>query len=785
MSGVRRDERVRRAGRSGIVLLLVLALLTGAVAVPEAAQAQEGMIGTVVTAVLNVRSGPGTLNQVMGTVYMGEQLTILGTEKDALGEDWYRIDFHGRTGYVNAAYVTVTSGNEYVHDDAFEAQLTAQGFPESYKPYLRKLHADHPGWVFEAAQTGLGWSDVIDRESQPGVTLIAGTAPSSWKSTDPGAYDVETGRYVQFDTGNWVTASRAIIEYYMDPRNFLNDGGIFQFLTHAYNPVTQTREGLSAVLEGTFMGGLFPEEGYETYLDVLMEVGASTGVNPYVLASMILVEQGNTGIGRSITGTEAGYEGYYNFFNVGAYASGGMTAVQRGLWYASQAGSYSRPWNSRYLSILGGAQFYATEYVQRGKNTLYLKKFNVMNGLENVGRGQYMSNLQGAESEAAELRLGYLSVMEAPKTFYIPVYVGMPETAVLKPQATANNNNYLTSLVPSDGTLSPAFTPEVSDYVLRVGTQAMTLSFTAVPAEPAAVISGNTTVTLAEGMTGQMIALTVRAPSGLTRTYTVTIVRDATLTPPPSDDPDGHIRAGVEATTLRLSSALTEKGHIKLTWTKSPGFKVDYYEVYRSLEKDTGYGTAPYYVTADGSKTDYTNTKELLPGTRYYYRVRGVRTLDGEKVYTKWSGKAWRTMPGKKPSQEPAEPSEPSVPSDPSTPSEPAKGDDPDGHIRAGVEATTLRLSSALTEKGNVKLTWTKSPGYKVDYYEVYRSLEKDTGYGTAPYYVTADGSKTDYTNTKELLPGTRYYYRVRGVRTLDGEKVYTKWSSKAWRTVR
>ncbi len=104
--------------------------------------------------------------------------------------------------------------------------------------------------------------------------------------------------------------------------------------------------------------------------------------------------------------------------------------------------------------------------------------------------------------------------------------------------------------------------------------------------------------------------------------------------------------------------------------------------------------------------------------------------------------------------------------------------------IKSGVENTTLTARSEKVS-GGIKVTWTKSKGYKVDYYEVFRSTKRYSGYGKAAFYTTKNAenpAKTWYVNTKDLKAGTRYYYKVRGVRMLDGRKVYTQWSTKAWR---
>lgn len=496
------------------VMLLIILSSTGA------AMAKT-TTGTVATTALNLRSGPGSNYISLGLLSINKQVTILDEIYDTAGEKWYYvISPAGTEGYVSAKYIEVNSDAEYVTDESFESYLNSQGFPESYKPYLRELHARYPQWVFKAADTGLDWDSVIQAESKVGTSLVASSSPSSWKSMEPGAYDFTTGKYIEYDSGGWVCASKGIVAYYMDPRNFINPVGIFQFLTHSFDSSTQTKEGLQNVIKNTFMSGTFPEPTHETYADVLMEAGKTAGVNPYVLASMIILEQGSSGKGGCISGTVAGYEGYYNFFNIGAYKSGTMSAVTRGVWYASQSGSYGRPWDSRYKSIIGGAQFYGSQYVQQNKNTLYFKKFNVMNGQDSVGKGQYMTNIQGAEGEAAALRNGYADALSDPMTFLIPVYRNMPNETVSMP-SSGSNNNYLSKLEAEGFNLTPEFDRYTSQYELVVSKDTKYITVNAKTSSSSASAAGTGKVTLSSDTTE--VRVTVTAASGEVRVYTITV----------------------------------------------------------------------------------------------------------------------------------------------------------------------------------------------------------------------------------------------------------------------
>lgn len=487
------------------------------------------MTGSCTADVLNVRSGAGTGYSKTGTVSYGDSLTILSEKTDSSGAKWYKISCDNVTGYVSAAYVQLTSSGSQGSSDAdFESYMTKQGFPESYKPYLRTLHEQHPKWIFTAQKLGVDWNTALKEECVVGRNLVHSSALASWKSMEKGAYDFNGGYWYGLD-GSWVAASKEIIMYYMDPRNFLNDTYIFMFENQSYDPSYQTESGVKTILADTFMSGSYtcPDTKKKyTYSQTFMDAAKKSGVSPYHLASRCRNEQGVNGAPQSL-GTVKGYENYFNFFDIQAYATSTMTAAEMGCKYAKTTNpTYLLPWTNQYKSIVGGSIFLGTGYITKGQDTLYLQKFDMVDGGNGLYYHQYMTCVFGQANEAISLKNAYSQdILNSAMEFKIPVYNNMPDKLCPKPTSSGDNNNYLKSLSVSGTSISPKFDKFTASYTAKVNAEVSSVTVNANPLGKSAKVSGKGKVSLKTGE--NTVKVTCTAASGVKRTYTIKITRKA------------------------------------------------------------------------------------------------------------------------------------------------------------------------------------------------------------------------------------------------------------------
>lgn len=299
-----------------------------------------------------------------------------------------------------------------------------------YEELLADLQKEHPNWEFEIYETGLEWSDVLKAETvaRHGRSLI---------QKNDGVWSCKTCGSKQYEAG-WYCASTAAVAYYLDPRNSLCEDYIFQFEQLTYDSSIQTKEGVEKILaDCNYMQGniiYYDTTGAKktinkTYIDVIMEAAKTYNISPYHIASRIRQEMGTGSGSAMISGTYGSYTGYYNYFNWGAYGSDIMGS---GL---KTAQNYK--WTDPEKAIKGGAQLLAQNYISCGQDTLYLQKFDVVDGGDGYYGHQYMTNVSASKTEGLSVKNAYQTIGMISKDskikFKIPVYKNMPTAKAGEP----------------------------------------------------------------------------------------------------------------------------------------------------------------------------------------------------------------------------------------------------------------------------------------------------------------------------------------------------------------
>ena len=435
-------------------------------------------------------------------------------------------------------------GAAYTEDNIGTYNEELANFPASYKSKIEALHEIYPNAIFVAQnaffdwsvykEVAVDWNRMLSSEyyeeggqlsyNNRSRSLIYNTYDVGYRSSASWAYNYYTDEYTKFDTGKWYAAAKEAVAYYMDPRNFLDYKYVFMFESNLYNEY-QNINGIEKILSGSFMSNSNVPGTLKKYSETIMEAAKTNDVSAYMLASRLKQEQGNSGTSPLISGKYSGYEGFYNYFNVGAGGTGNEVVIN-GLTYAKKQG-----WDSAEKAIIGGAAFIKTEYVgindkynAKGQLTGYLQKWDPYGW--KLGGHQYMQNITAHYSEASSTYNSYES-QDGYKNFnyifYIPVYANMPESTSLP--KLGSPNNYLKTLT-VDGSNVSSFDGAKTEYIYTVaeGTDSVYIDATKVNSNASVRGIGNITL----DSDNKQIPIVVTAQNGDVKTYNLTIKKSAT-----------------------------------------------------------------------------------------------------------------------------------------------------------------------------------------------------------------------------------------------------------------
>ena len=454
------------------------------------------------------------------TLFDGDILTILGEENDSRGENhiWYKgtclKNGNSYTGYIRDDMIAIS---DYNTDPTFEQQLA--DFPENYHEDLKKLHSLYPNWTFRADNLNLTFSEALAKEDYANYKLINGSY-LSLRSMRKGCYDWNTGSWINYE-GAWYGASRELIAYYMDPRNFLNTTDVFVYMKQGYESNKQTLEGIEQIIKNTFLDATVADSNDEfygkKYAEVIMEAAKQSSVSPYILASTIIQEQGING---ATLGKGYVYNGVtvYNFMHWKATGKTNQDIINNGAAFA-----YTSGWTTPSKSIIGGAVLYGKNYVAIGQDTYFYKNYNIV-GSANVNH-QYAQNVADSYSSAKKLASMYNGNTEIELTFRIPVYKddSLPSAVSPYPEKSDKLNNYYIKDIQAYG-LTPAFDKFGYEYSLSVSGD----NSIYVELFDGTSLESPNTFTLNTG--DNTVVLTVKSQTGFTNNYIINVHSSANCT---------------------------------------------------------------------------------------------------------------------------------------------------------------------------------------------------------------------------------------------------------------
>lgn len=222
-------------------------------------------------------------------------------------------------------------------------------------------------------------------------------------------------------------------------------------------------------------------------------------------------------------------------------------------------------------------------------------------------------------------------------------------------------------------------------------------------------------------------------PSSFTYTYLIPGTRQTVNVTVNTDKTEFAEKSVTLGTVATVQTSSTAYNKIKITWSGVDG--ATGYRIYRSTSKTSGFKKIKSITS--NSKVSYTNSG-ISCGTTYYYKVRAYRLVDGIYYYGGYSN----VVSGKP------------------------------------VPAAPKGLSIAKASRTKVTVSWNKVTG--ASGYRIYRSTSSSAGFSKIK--TVTSGSKVTYTKTTSR--NVKYYYKVRSYTTVNGKKIWGKYSSVKGKTL-
>ena len=692
---------------------------------------------------LNVRTGPSTSYSIIGTLKNGDQVNILGRDRN-----WYKISANNLTGYVSSSYIKLSplekgidvskwNGNvdwDKVKADGIDYVIIRAGYGNSnVDPYF-KSHIE--GASKAGLKIGIYWfsyATSVEKAKEEAAKCLETIAPYKNKISYPVFYDFEYAS-VDYATKMGVKITKDLSSKMANV--FLNEIKNAGYINGIYT-------------NKDFGDRYFDEDIlYNNYLWVAQYASTCTYPRPYMMWQF--TEKGTiNGIG---TPSKPVYFDV-NYTYLKPYTDEIINGVPE-----SKIDLSSATVNSIDSQTYTGSSIEPSVTVTLNGKTLKLNKDYKVSYSNNIAVGTATITINGIGNYTGSKIINFdivpkkLDLSSATvNSISSKTYTG----ASIKPSVTVKLNNKTLKLN-TDYKVSYSNNKNIGTakiLIKGIGKYdgEKTVTFNIIPSKVTNLKSSKKTynsITLSwnkiNNVTGYKIyrydkksnsykylataktnsytdkslkasstySYKVRAYKGsLNGSYSNTI--DVKTSP----------NYAPKVTGLKLKTQKSDS--LTISWNKINN--VTGYKVYRYDVKTESYKLIK--TISNASTTSYTNSK-LTSATKYLYKVRSYKIVNNKTHNGDYSSSLAATTK-------------------PPTP--------------------TVKLTSPSTKK--IKLTWTNINS-RTTGYNIYMATSKN---GT--YKNIGSTSKKSFTKGS-LKKGKTYYFKVRAYRTIDGKKVYSSYSS-------
>lgn len=702
--------------------------------------------GDVTANKLNVRSGPSTSYSIVGTLDNGENVEILSRDNN-----WYKISSNNLTGYVSASYISLrpiekgidvskwngTIDWKKVKADGIDYVIIRGGFGNG------TVDPQFESYIQGASDAGLkigiywfSYATSVAKAKEEAAKCLETIAPYKDKITYPVFYDFE---YASVDY-----AKKLGITITKDLSSKMAD----EFLTAIKN---------AGYITGIYTNKDFGDQYF--YEDMLFENNlwiaqySSTCTYPRPYMMWQYTDKGTiNGIGTS--SKPAYFDMNYTYLKpTNNQASSNKIDLSSSsvneISSKTYTGSAIEPSVTVTLNnkILKENEDYTVTY----SNNISIGTAKIL--IKGIGNyvGEKTITFEIVAPTASKINLSSASVSEISSQSYTG--------SAIKPSVTVKINGK-TLVLNKDYTVTYSNNKDIGTAEIRIEgignyTGKKTVTFKIIPKKVSNVsLSKKTTSSLTlswnkvNGVTGYKIykynsksksyeyLKTIKGAS--TTSFTDSKLTDATIYKYKVRGykvVDGNTYNGfysdvfTESTKVKTVTNLHLKTRnatsLELSWDKVKN--ADGYRIYRL---DTNTDTYKLVTTINNNDTTSYKHSNLVSATNYYYKVKAFKYLNGSNRY---------------------------------------------GDYSSSLKATTRPLQPSVTlsstKSKSIKASWTKI-SKRTTGYKVYMSTSKSGTYNSI-------GTTTNTSFTKgNLTKGKTYYFKVRAYRIVDGQKIYSLYSS-------